>query len=487
MSKLYVFGIGGTGSRVLKSLTMLLAAGVDMKGYEVVPIIIDPDKAAANLTQTVDLLRTYNEIRSKINFDNTTNNHFFSTKINLEINPKVIMPLENTGNVRFSEYIGLNGMKSDTIGKSNFALASMLFSQENLDADMAVGFKGNPNIGSVVLNQLYAQMENEQSLFSHVVSTLKDGDRIFVVSSIFGGTGASGFPLLIKNMRKNNPKLSNCNVLRNAPIGAISVLPYFGLQQNAESNIDSTSFISKAKAALEYYQDNLKEVNALYYVADQIKSQYKNVEGGARQKNKAHIVELISALSIVDFVRLNIKDLGVTGGVPNRNIYKEFGIENDATSVVFSDLAKQTNDIIRTPMSMFELFSKYIREQMDDNASQNQPWRKNLGVDKNFLSEDFYQNLFSFLTNNHEWLVELAENERAFAPFDLEVHKDALFSYVKGVKPAKVMRLDKDYGLYDSYLNADKKVSPNANIESRFVELFYVVTEKLVKDKLNMM
>ena len=28
MSKLYVFGIGGTGSRVLKALTMLLSSGI---------------------------------------------------------------------------------------------------------------------------------------------------------------------------------------------------------------------------------------------------------------------------------------------------------------------------------------------------------------------------------------------------------------------------------------------------------------------------
>ena len=32
MAKLYIFGIGGTGSRVLRSLTMLLAAGVDTNG-----------------------------------------------------------------------------------------------------------------------------------------------------------------------------------------------------------------------------------------------------------------------------------------------------------------------------------------------------------------------------------------------------------------------------------------------------------------------
>lgn len=62
MSKLYVFGIGGTGSRVIKSLTMLLASGVRMKSDAIVPIIIDPDVAAADLTRTVDLMHTYNNI-----------------------------------------------------------------------------------------------------------------------------------------------------------------------------------------------------------------------------------------------------------------------------------------------------------------------------------------------------------------------------------------------------------------------------------------
>jgi hypothetical protein len=41
MNKLYIFGIGGTGSRVLKSLTMLLAAGVKCD-YDIVPIYCRP-------------------------------------------------------------------------------------------------------------------------------------------------------------------------------------------------------------------------------------------------------------------------------------------------------------------------------------------------------------------------------------------------------------------------------------------------------------
>ena len=55
--KTYVFGIGGTGARVIKSLVMLMSAGIDMHTDEIVPIFIDPDNAAADLTRTVTVLR----------------------------------------------------------------------------------------------------------------------------------------------------------------------------------------------------------------------------------------------------------------------------------------------------------------------------------------------------------------------------------------------------------------------------------------------
>ena len=50
---------------------------------------------------------------------------------------------------------------------------------------MDVGFKGNPNIGSVVLNQIF-----ESDAFNDFATSFGQGDRIFIVSSIFGGTGA---------------------------------------------------------------------------------------------------------------------------------------------------------------------------------------------------------------------------------------------------------------------------------------------------------
>ena len=42
MKKVFVFCIGGTGERAMKSITMHMASGMDTCGYTVVAIIIDP-------------------------------------------------------------------------------------------------------------------------------------------------------------------------------------------------------------------------------------------------------------------------------------------------------------------------------------------------------------------------------------------------------------------------------------------------------------
>ena len=44
-------------------------------------------------------------------------------------------------------------------------------------------------------------------------------------------------------------------------IGAISVLPYFGVKPKDESAIDRATFISKTKAALTYYNQNMSTID----------------------------------------------------------------------------------------------------------------------------------------------------------------------------------------------------------------------------------
>ncbi|MDR0811078.1 MAG: hypothetical protein LBN23_02210, partial [Paludibacter sp.] len=184
MAKLYIFGIGGTGSRVLKSLTMLLAAGVDCGVDTIVPIIIDRDMSNKDLSRTKLLIEDY----IKVNEIAETNgkNKFFKTKIELLSGELCLQLKDNTQ--KFNEFIGKSSMS-----KENQALVEMLFAEETLNMDMTAGFQGNPNIGSVVLNQF-----DDSDIFKAFANDFKDGDKIFIVSSIFGGTGASGFPLLRK-------------------------------------------------------------------------------------------------------------------------------------------------------------------------------------------------------------------------------------------------------------------------------------------------
>ncbi|MBC7447416.1 MAG: hypothetical protein H7330_05100, partial [Hymenobacteraceae bacterium] len=60
MARLFVFAIGGTGARVLRTLTMLLAAGVRLPNCDqLVPVLIDPDTDNGDVKRTVALPRRY--------------------------------------------------------------------------------------------------------------------------------------------------------------------------------------------------------------------------------------------------------------------------------------------------------------------------------------------------------------------------------------------------------------------------------------------
>lgn len=466
MSKLYVFGIGGTGSRVLRSLTMLLASGVECKADTIVPIIIDPDTAAADFTRTVDLMKRYEQIRNSLNFDSKRVNRFFKTSIAQTI-PNFRLPINNTEDVRFAEYMGVSEMS-----RENQALANILFSQKNLASDMKVGFKGNPNVGSVVLNQFDESVE-----FQNFANDFQADDKIFIISSIFGGTGASGFPLLLKTLRTSDD-IANKKFVNEAHIGAITVLPYFAVKQDENSHIDSATFVSKAKSALAYYERNISKNNMidnLYYIADTTPTAYDNKEGGQEQKNNAHFVEMASAMAIINFALLN---------KPVSAEHNEFGIETDTKEIIFGNLGNTTNKVIRKGLIQFLLFSKYLNERgFPDFAAK--PWARDNALDKTFFDGDFVKDITWFQNNYLLWLKEMAAQERKFTPFELNTDSSKVFDMVKGIQAKKLMTLDSNYDLFDNRLNSQKGAIPDGEKSQKLVEIFYKATQTLVKEKFN--
>ena len=457
--KLYIFGIGGTGSRVIKSLVMLAASGVKIDASAIVPIIVDPDFANADVTRTIEQIKAYVAIRSQLAFNDATKNRFFEVPIENVVNDHRLA-LKDTKNKKFREFIEFS-----TMSKENRALASMLFSEANLESDMEVGFKGNPNIGSVVLNQFTDSQD-----FIDFADAFKPGDRIFIISSIFGGTGASG---------------------------AITVLPYFAVKTDEESTINSSTFIGKTKAALQYYERNVNgdesSVNVLYYIGDERTKQYENEEGGTEQRNNAHIVELAAAMSIVDFASIQNDDsILVCEENSNGKIYapnpdfREFGIEKDVQEVLFSNLTQSTRDYLCTPMTQFVLFAKYVNEHLRGATSLQ--WARDNKFDDAFLKSSFINNIQKFVNSYIEWLEEMSDNDRAFKPFKLSVKSSDLYSIVDGVKPGSIKALwafnKSGYDLFDAALNEEhSSLSKNFTLPHKFTELFYNVTKLLVGKK----
>src|SRR5690554_4578419 len=412
MSKLYVFAIGGTGVRVLKSLSYLLASGVQCNSEKIVPIIIDPIAANGDVSLTTNILRSYQKIRESLSFDNTTENSFFKTEIESQT-PNFRIKVLNSER-KFTDYIDYSSMD-----RRNMALTSLLFSERNLEATMDVGFKGNPNMGSVVLNQF-----QESDDFKAFASSFSQNDRIFIISSIFGGTGASGFPLLLKNLREASTSLDNHKLLRDSDIGAISVLPYFGVKKDDNSEIEKSTFISKTKAALHYYEHGVNNaVNTMYYIGDDITKDYENNEGSTAQKNDAHFIELASALAILDFANSTISD---------ENEVREFGIDKNTNMITFPDLNESTRDMIYKPLSQYYLFHLYLKNKF--KSSFDQRYAAEIGFNSDFIKTEFYRELQIFNEGFWTWLSQMSSNNRGFSPFTLELKNDEIFRSVKGVQ-----------------------------------------------------
>ena len=465
MSKLYIFGIGGTGSRVLRSFTMMMAAGVKIGADETVPIVIDPDAANADLTRTVALMNNYRNIRKHLSFPKENKNTFFKKEIGHFLS-NYTLRINDTDDKSFQNFIDLPSMS-----RANKAMCRMLFSEKNLTSQMQVGFKGNPNIGSVVLNQIVNSED-----FMAFANSYEQGDKIFIISSIFGGTGASGFPLLLKTLRTGN-SFPNNDIINKSEIGAVTILPYFKLQVDDESEIDSSTFISKTKSALAYYENNISknnQINALYYLADDVTNTYENHEGGSTQRNDAHLIEFLAASAIVDFS--NKEHSGTT--------HKELGIKETMGNVSFNSFNDELNRWLRLPLTQFTLMANCVKNQYDYVTSTRlEANNKASFVEHGLYDNSFFTNLKKFIDSYREWLKEMKDNKRSLDLFNLDCG-DTPFNVVTDIKPKKVASILSNYNLFFGRLNdAIKHCSGDDN--NKLLEMYSVATERLSKEKFN--
>ncbi len=510
--KLFLFAIGGTGARVVRSLTMMLAAGV--KGLdsstEIVPIIIDYDLSNGDKERAIKALEQYASIHSALYPDAVKgtkyDDHFFMTNI---------IPLSHAGvantqdlrkdfefnfgptgsSIKFAKYLQKNAMQTNPSIQLTDQLLDALYdnsSSNNKDAelelDMSKGFKGNPNIGSVVFHSLREMPEFKA--FENVFDSTND--RVFIVSSIFGGTGASGFPEIVNAIRSSN----NAKVC-NAIIGSAVVLPYFGLQPNNNPGntgaIDANSFNAKTRAALGYYASpgGLNSlVNGIYYIGDENHDAYAYSEGESSQQNDAHVVEFVAATSIIDFMNRTgyILDSALKGSITDTSHDAfEFEIKDEkrTENIQLPDFESSTHTLVLNDLSVFAMAMKFYRDVVCGDRNQVSSsvafYSDNRFKMSSTLTKGVYGLLDEFLLSKakwgfYAWLDELKNHAHKLYPYQMDKSKN-----MKDILQHKTIKVTGTNPMRDDVLAGDiNKASANLAIynEMTFMKVLRDVMKK---------
>ncbi|MGN0222923.1 MAG: hypothetical protein ACI4AM_02730 [Muribaculaceae bacterium] len=413
-NKLFLFAIGGTGERVLRSFTMLLASGVPtFHGYDIYPIIIDYDKKNEDKNRTVELLKNYAEIQrlaygkiGQIQGETTAAGVFFDSKlVNMRGLEDFVYPFKPTApNMQYREYIGY-----DTLVDGNMITKELLESlyytgndsEAELNLNMEVGFKGNPNIGSVVFNTISNEPEFQQFLN---IFDPQNGDKVVVIGSIFGGTGASGIPEIIKAIKTKKQA---------AQPAAIVVLPYFSPETKNGGTIKAERFNSKTKAALNFYEDSgiQGQIQATYYVGDFYPTVVPYAEGGTDQRNNANVVELIAAMMIEDFVSgRNAQNVKFKFSI-NANLEPQKDGQNKVSNnrIFLADFDTNSQAILYK-LAELAIGLKFFHDDISSKRTKEKPFYDYLKIGTKDEAGELVKlrsELSKFYTKYQEWFEEL--------------------------------------------------------------------------------
>ncbi|MDR3002072.1 MAG: hypothetical protein LBU89_12525 [Fibromonadaceae bacterium] len=405
---------------------MLLAATPKLGRFsEIVPVLIDADETNGSLNRTRDILLNYETLNA-----NFSPSGYFATKIEkLNKNYIHLVNVKNESSSQFKDYIDLNALeRKSEKDKDTARLIKLLFSGKSsagiplLELNMDEGFQGNPNIGSVVMSDFADKFLSSMPLQSE--------DEILFITSIFGGTGAAGFPAFLARMRKPTTQARTDEAqLMGTKVGAISLLPYYGLPQ-AKHQHNGSHFVPKTKSALNYYLGNIysdKEENALkqfnesdlerlYYIAHEYNAnQPKNERGGKTennskyggQDNPAFFAEFMAALAVFDYVADN--------NIERKKIkFKEIEyIKRNAEDIGIKTghLDENIENLIGGTLKKLSLMSQFLSKKfLDDAISKKYAWTRNLALSE--MNRD--EKLEHFMTEFSNWENELKTTGQKF-------------------------------------------------------------------------
>lgn len=306
----YLIGIGGTGARCMEAFIYLNGAGLLKDNQDVKLVFVDADVSCGNLSRTRQTADLYEKAR-QLKFGAQG---IFKNKIE---QMGLWSPVEENCRT-LDDVFKHNSLINKSETKSLGLLYESLFTKQERETSLDKGFRGHPAIGAAVMNEKMNPKEDVWKTLLPQINADKDA-KIFLFASVFGGTGAAGFPTIARLLRDALHKDGDGNCV--AHIGGALVLPYFQFppaddQSQKEMQAKVEEFMLNTKSALDYYNKNniLGPVfTSIYLVGDNdLAEVHKFSLGSKDQENEANIIEIYAALAAFDFFNKTEYERGLT-------------------------------------------------------------------------------------------------------------------------------------------------------------------------------
>jgi hypothetical protein len=417
----YAIAIGGTGARCLESLVHLCAVGLGPR--ELFILIIDPDDSNGNVERLRDVISKYNNCRDKLNL--TQISSIFKTEITFSVEEEkdhlTWSPVEDEKTLReYFRYDTLISQPNESKERRLGDLVKLLYSEGELNLEWDQGFRGRSSVGAPVMARIKDSFGKKpwSELIQRIKTDLSKADaRVFVFASLFGATGASGFPTVARILRDESQAPGWQNPDRFF-LGGTPLLPYFLYEVEApkEGEIFAApqNFMVNTKAAIQHYSlvwKNSSPYDLVYLMGDQeFESTGKFAPGGKPQTNFAHYIELLAGLSAIDFYFREIRP-----EISKKEMLQYFAGRRREKIIYWDDFTLQT--LRRNLLSFTSLafafrcfYLKLLRDPRFETERPLVPWYADHFKPGDLTSDRAREEqdcLAEYLKTHLEWLYEI--------------------------------------------------------------------------------
>ncbi len=437
MAENYLIAIGGTGSRCLEAIIHLAAAGLFQAPMHV--LIIDPDQNNGNSVRVRTLITTYHALHQARQPRGTEKKKKFVGWERLPEPELLQAPLNlrggstseqhtfywnnpNASQRRFGEVIQYEAQED---GFKTFL--DLFYEPNDLEMVLDVGYRGRTNVGAVALKQdlegtaNIAQAGLREFLEKLNIDLQANEARIFVMGSVFGGTGAAGLPTvpqLIAGLPPDVIALDNRARLR---FGCAMMTPYFsfpkGNSTTSGPGTDSARHAVATQAALLHYAHVPPSYQHVYFIGapERAQTNSANFAGGQDQTNEPHYAEVVAALAAWQFfslgtIRADERQLHFADSMKDK---RDLGVSWETLPFNLENGAAR--DTLKRKLAVFTTLTYFYKNFLYDRFIHGNLYREASWYKDNFqqlsLDEDLplLQELYDYSNSYLNWLAKVCE------------------------------------------------------------------------------